>query len=46
MFAHRAGGDLQSIDLNPVLALPVGQGAYALDALVQTLGAPAQERAA
>lgn len=46
VFAHRAGGSLRSIDLNPVLALPLGQGAYALDALVQTLGAPAQERAA
>ena len=36
VFAHRAQGTLQSIDLNPVLALPAGQGAYALDALVQT----------
>ena len=36
VFAHRAGDTLQSIDLNPVLALPEGQGAFALDALVQT----------
>ncbi|WP_423457710.1 acetate--CoA ligase family protein [Ottowia sp. VDI28] len=36
VFAHRAGDQLESIDLNPVLALPAGEGAYALDALVQT----------
>ncbi|MBH1963436.1 MAG: acetate--CoA ligase family protein [Comamonadaceae bacterium] len=36
VFAHHAGDQLESIDLNPVLALPLGQGAYALDALVQT----------
>lgn len=36
VFAHRAGDTLESIDLNPVLALPAGQGAFALDALVQT----------
>ncbi len=36
ILAHRAGPALQSIDLNPVLVLPEGQGAYALDALVQT----------
>lgn len=36
VFAHRAGDQLESIDLNPVLALPLGEGAYALDALVQT----------
>ena len=36
VFAHRAGDTLQSIDLNPVLALSEGQGAFALDALVQT----------
>lgn len=35
MFAHRAGDALDSVDLNPVLALPLGQGAVALDALVQ-----------
>jgi acyl-CoA synthetase (NDP forming) len=34
-FAHQAGERLQGIDLNPVLVLPQGQGAYALDALVQ-----------
>ena len=34
-FAHAAGDRLQGIDLNPVLVLPQGQGAYALDALVQ-----------
>ena len=36
VFAHRAGDTLESIDLNPVLAVPAGQGAFALDALVQT----------
>ncbi|MET4577939.1 acetate--CoA ligase family protein [Ottowia thiooxydans] len=36
VFAHHAGDQLESVDLNPVLALPLGQGAYALDALVQT----------
>ena len=34
-FAHQAGERLQGIDLNPVLVLPQGQGAYALDALLQ-----------
>ncbi len=34
-FAHAAGERLQGIDLNPVLVLPQGQGAYALDALLQ-----------
>ncbi len=39
VFAHRARATLESIDLNPVLALPAGQGAFALDALVQTRAA-------
>ncbi|WP_285413260.1 acetate--CoA ligase family protein [Variovorax sp. efr-133-TYG-130] len=34
VFAHQAGPRLQSIDLNPVLALPQGQGAFAADAVV------------
>ena len=42
VFAHRAGDTLESIDLNPVLALPEGQGAFALDALVQTRTASEQ----
>ena len=33
-FAMAAGPRLQSIDLNPVVALPVGQGAFALDAVI------------
>lgn len=33
-FAHQAGPRLQSIDLNPVIALPQGQGAYAVDAVI------------
>ena len=40
-FAHQAGERLQGIDLNPVLVLPQGQGAYALDALLQL--APQQQ---
>jgi len=40
-FAMAAGPELRSIDLNPVLALPQGQGAYALDAVVEIAG-PAQ----
>ncbi len=30
-----AGPRLQSIDLNPVLAMPEGQGAYAVDAVIE-----------
>ncbi|MBA4490055.1 acetate--CoA ligase family protein [Paracoccus sp. S1E-3] len=39
IFAAGAGERLASIDLNPVLALPVGQGAYALDAVIELDGA-------
>tara|TARA_R110000787_G_scaffold286377_1_gene404503 strand:- start:20683 stop:22788 length:2106 start_codon:yes stop_codon:yes gene_type:complete len=35
IFAAAAGARLLSIDLNPVLALPQGQGAYALDAVIE-----------
>jgi acyl-CoA synthetase (NDP forming) len=34
-FAARAGARLQSIDLNPVLVLAEGEGAFALDAFIQ-----------
>lgn len=34
-FAVAAGPCLQSIDLNPVLAMPQGQGAYAVDAVIE-----------
>jgi acyl-CoA synthetase (NDP forming) len=34
-FAVAAGPGLQSIDLNPVLAMPEGQGAYAVDAVIE-----------
>src|SRR5690348_8097871 len=34
-FAHAAGPRLQSIDLNPVFAMPEGQGAFAADAVVE-----------
>ena len=33
-FAVAAGPRLQSIDLNPVVAMPMGQGAFALDAVM------------
>lgn len=33
-FAVAAGPRLQSIDLNPVIAMPEGQGAYAVDAVI------------
>lgn len=33
-FAVAAGDRLQSIDINPVLAMPEGQGAWALDAVI------------
>ena len=33
-FAMAAGERLQSIDLNPVLAMPEGHGAWALDAVI------------
>lgn len=35
VFAAGAGDRLVSIDLNPVLAMPEGQGAYALDAVIE-----------
>ena len=35
MFADKAGERLKSIDLNPVLAMPKGQGAYMLDAVIE-----------
>jgi len=35
VFAAGAGARLVSIDLNPVLAMPAGQGAYALDAVIE-----------
>jgi acetate---CoA ligase (ADP-forming) len=35
VFAHQAGPTLQSIDLNPVFAMPEGQGAFAADAVIE-----------
>ncbi|MBV8400222.1 MAG: acetate--CoA ligase family protein, partial [Acetobacteraceae bacterium] len=35
VFAHQAGPSLRSLDLNPVLALPEGQGAFAVDAVLE-----------
>jgi acyl-CoA synthetase (NDP forming) len=34
-FAAAAGPRLQAIDLNPVFALPAGEGAYAVDAVIE-----------
>lgn len=34
-FAAAAGDRLQSIDLNPVFAMPEGQGAFAVDAVIE-----------
>ncbi len=36
IFACRAGARLRSVDLNPVFALPTGQGAFAADAVIET----------
>jgi acetate---CoA ligase (ADP-forming) len=35
VFAHQAGPRLRSLDLNPVLALPEGEGAFAADAVIE-----------
>lgn len=37
-FAHGQGAALQAIDLNPVIVLPVGHGAYAADAVIEIGG--------
>ena len=36
--AHDLGDQLESIDINPLVALPAGEGAIALDALVVLRG--------
>jgi acetate---CoA ligase (ADP-forming) len=38
-FAVAAGPRLQGIDLNPVIVLPEGQGAFAVDAVIEIGGA-------
>ncbi|MDH1180398.1 acetate--CoA ligase family protein [Achromobacter mucicolens] len=40
-FAHARAGDFSSVEINPLLALPEGQGAVALDAVVIRKGQPA-----
>ncbi|MEZ5842373.1 MAG: acetate--CoA ligase family protein [Hyphomicrobiaceae bacterium] len=35
VIAHEAGDRLESIDLNPVIVMPDGQGAFAVDAVIQ-----------
>jgi acyl-CoA synthetase (NDP forming) len=39
-FAHQAGPRLQAIDLNPVFALPDGNGAFVADAVLELAAAP------
>ncbi len=38
VLAHRAGPRLRAIDLNPVFAMPDGEGAFAADALIEIGG--------
>lgn len=40
VFAHQAGPRLQSVDLNPVFAMPQGQGAFAVDAVIEVTELP------
>jgi len=40
VFADQAGPRLRSIDLNPVFAMPDGEGAYAADAVIELGDAP------
>jgi hypothetical protein len=35
VFAVQAGPALQSVDLNPVFAMPDGEGAFAADAVIE-----------
>ncbi len=35
VFAHQAGPRLRAVDLNPVFAMPDGEGAYAVDAVIE-----------
>ncbi|MCW3473084.1 acetate--CoA ligase family protein [Limobrevibacterium gyesilva] len=38
VFAHQAGAAVQAVDLNPVFAMPEGEGAYAADAVIEIGG--------
>ena len=38
VFAHQAGPRLRSVDLNPVFAMPEGEGALVADALIEIAG--------
>ena len=40
VFAHLAGPRLRSVDLNPVFAMPQGQGAFAVDAVIEVTELP------
>ena len=37
-FAASAGPRLLSVDVNPLLVLPEGQGCYAADAVIEVVG--------
>jgi hypothetical protein len=39
-FAAGAGSRLLSVDVNPLLVLPEGQGAYAADAVIEVEATP------
>jgi hypothetical protein len=39
-FAIAAGPRLRGLDINPMLVLPEGQGAWAADAVIEIEGAP------
>ncbi|HWK44943.1 MAG TPA: acetate--CoA ligase family protein [Stellaceae bacterium] len=43
VFAHQAGPSLRGIDLNPVFAMPDGEGAFAADAVIEIGSADAGE---
>ena len=38
VFAYQAGDRLASVDLNPVFAMPEGEGAFVADAVVEVRG--------
>jgi acetate---CoA ligase (ADP-forming) len=40
VFGAQAGPELTGVDLNPVLAMPGGQGAFAVDAVIEIAGTP------
>jgi acyl-CoA synthetase (NDP forming) len=43
VFAHQAGPALRSVDLNPVFAMPDGQGAFAADAVIEIFSSETED---